>query len=394
MKIDLRRKAFGLVLAFLAPSLVMAQTQPAGVVTTLQGTAELSRPTQTLPTSLRFKDDIFVRNVINTKEKSIARVLFGGKSTVTVRELSRLEVREETLPGGATRSIHELSTGGILVNVAKQLMRPGDEVQIRTPNAVAAVRGTILFVECDGSRPGSPCNFLVLSGNVELTAQGRPPINLAANTAATVTGNPALGVQVSPVTIVAPSQTTQIIQQFEPRLSLTAEPTRQQTAAIQTQQASQLARAVVAAITGVDPGSTPGTTTGSATQTTKPATQETQTAQNQSQSTPGTLGATEATTAGALSPQAQSSGQEAAEVIQTALLSTTTSTINSGITNPVGTASTSASESVVVAPITPEIPEAPPPPPPPHRLHLRRRHRPPPPATPTGSGDYQCHCSE
>jgi hypothetical protein len=50
-------------------------------------------------------------DVVATQEQSLMRILFGGKSTVTVRELSRLAVREEILPTGATLSVHELSGG-------------------------------------------------------------------------------------------------------------------------------------------------------------------------------------------------------------------------------------------------------------------------------------------
>jgi hypothetical protein len=107
--------------------------EPVGIVTALQGTAQLTRPTVPTAVGLRFKDGLLIRDIVDTQEKSRLRILFGGKSTVTVRELSRLEVREEALPTGGTLSIHELSSGAILVNVARQLLRPGDAVQIRTP---------------------------------------------------------------------------------------------------------------------------------------------------------------------------------------------------------------------------------------------------------------------
>ena len=124
-------------------SLAIAQQQPAGVVTAVQGQAQLTRAAAQNP--LRFKDGVILRDVVDTREKSLARILFGGKATVTLRELSRFEVREETLPGGATRSTVELNSGAILVNVARQLMKPGDEVIIRTNNAVAAVRGSMIY---------------------------------------------------------------------------------------------------------------------------------------------------------------------------------------------------------------------------------------------------------
>src|SRR3990167_5049214 len=167
----------GLVL--LIPLLTYAQQQPAGVVTGIQGQAQLSRPAAT-PTPLRFRDGVVIRDVVDTREKSLARILFGGRSTVTVRELSRLEVREELLPGGARRDVHDLSSGAILVNVARQLMRPGDEVVIRTPNAVAAIRGSTVFSSFNAITQAS--FFAILSGLGVITPVGLQPITVTANT--------------------------------------------------------------------------------------------------------------------------------------------------------------------------------------------------------------------
>src|SRR3972149_5898896 len=172
--------------------LAIAQQQQAGVVTGIQGQAQLTRPAAA-PTALKFKDGVVIRDVVDTREKSLARILFGGRSTVTVRELSRLEVREELLAGGARRDVHDLSSGAILVNVARQLMQPGDEVQIRTPNAVAAVRGSTLFAAFNALLNQSL--FAQLSGTGTVNIQGQPPFNLTPNTGLNVTGT-ALGVKI------------------------------------------------------------------------------------------------------------------------------------------------------------------------------------------------------
>ena len=111
------------LLTLLSVSGVALAQQAVGIVTSIKGKAQLTRAAT--QTALSFKDNLILRDLIDTQEKSLTRVLFGGKSTVTVRELSRLEVREELLPGGATRSVHELSSGSILVNVARSLMGRG-----------------------------------------------------------------------------------------------------------------------------------------------------------------------------------------------------------------------------------------------------------------------------
>ena len=122
-----------------------AQTSDAvGVVTTLDGRVTVARPALTAPLALKFKDDVFGRDRISTQENSLIRVLLGGKAILTVRELSQVTISEE--PG---RAVVTLPSGKVVLAVAKQRMRPGESVEIRTPNAVAAVRGSILAVAYD-----------------------------------------------------------------------------------------------------------------------------------------------------------------------------------------------------------------------------------------------------
>ena len=86
------------------------------------------------PQLLQFKDDVFVRDHIVTAEKSVVRVLLGGKALVTVRELSSLTIKEET-----GRSTVDLTAGKIAMGVAMKTReaeyakigepQPGDEIQ-------------------------------------------------------------------------------------------------------------------------------------------------------------------------------------------------------------------------------------------------------------------------
>jgi len=225
--------------------LALAQ-QAVGVVTALRGKAQLTRATT--KTALSFKDDLNLRDVIDTQEKSLIRVLFGGKSTVTMRELSRLEVREELIPGGGTRTIHDLSSGSILVNVARSLMRKGDEVQIRTPNAVARVTGSTILVQYNAAL--AQTIFILLTGSAIATPQGQPPITLTPNTSVNVTGTTATGVQVGPVGTVTQAEATEIVDASEVEAAVTEEANQEQTAKVQTEQAAELATAIVEAVTG------------------------------------------------------------------------------------------------------------------------------------------------
>jgi len=157
----------------LAPSLVHAQGL--GVVTTLAGTATLARASQSQP--LRFRDSVFEQDKIATAEKSLVRVLLGGKAVVTIRELSELTITE-----GHAKSIIQLSAGKIGLAVARQRMKPGEEIEVRTPNAVAAVRGTVFVVELirpatGGASGAAPfvTNVHVVKGIVDVSAINAPP---------------------------------------------------------------------------------------------------------------------------------------------------------------------------------------------------------------------------
>src|SRR6266567_2077321 len=123
----------------LAPSPVRAQGL--GVVTTLTGTATLARASQSQP--LRFRDSI---------------------------------------SEGHAKSIIQLSAGKIGLAVARQRMQPGEEIEVRTPNAVAAVRGTVFVVElirpAKGGASGSApfvTNVHVVKGIVDVIAINAPP---------------------------------------------------------------------------------------------------------------------------------------------------------------------------------------------------------------------------
>src|ERR671934_90160 len=132
--LKLRRPAIALlVLLTLWPTVVFGQAQAppkAGIVTTLEGRATATRVVLPQPVALNFKDDVFLNDEITTAEKSLARILLGGKAVVTIRERSSLTITE--VPGLSTI---EIASGKIALAVARERLRPGEQIQIRTPNA-------------------------------------------------------------------------------------------------------------------------------------------------------------------------------------------------------------------------------------------------------------------
>jgi hypothetical protein len=135
-----------------------------GVVTTIEGSATVARVALPEPRPLRFKDDLFLRDRITTGERSLVRVLLGGKATVTARERSVLTITE--VPGLAT--IH-LDAGRAAVAVVKGLMKPGEVIEIKTPNAVTSIRGTVVIAEVSPAPDGHRSTITILRGLVDVT---------------------------------------------------------------------------------------------------------------------------------------------------------------------------------------------------------------------------------
>ncbi len=131
-----------LLALMLWPALALAQPPKAGVVINMHGLATVARPVLPQPVALKFKDEVFAQDRIDTRENSIVRLFLGGKALVTVRELSVFTITEEP-----RRAVVDLQVGKLALQVAKSLLKPGESIEVHTPNAVVAVRGSLIVVE-------------------------------------------------------------------------------------------------------------------------------------------------------------------------------------------------------------------------------------------------------
>src|SRR5437867_9007515 len=179
--------------ALLLASSVLAQER-VGVVTNIEGTATVARLTLPQAQPLHFKDDVFLRDRIATGERSFVRVLLGGKATVTARERSVLTITE--VPGVSTIQLGE---GRISVAVSKGLMKPGEVIEIKTPNAVTAIRGTVVVAEVFPVAGGVQSTITVLRGLVDVTRldpvtrqRVGPSVDVGARQAVTAIGSNSL----------------------------------------------------------------------------------------------------------------------------------------------------------------------------------------------------------
>lgn len=183
-----------------------AQQTGVGVVTNLTGSATVARSSNAQP--LRFKDSVYERDRIATAEKSLLRVLLGGKALVTMRELSELTITD----AGGFAGL-DLSTGKMGLSVARQLMAPGEVVQIRTPNSVASVQGSVVITEVSGGQgAGAVSLFNVLSGPVEVVAGGAS-INVGSRQRVRVSGG-----TLGPIEDLSPEDVSRLAAQLKSAL--------------------------------------------------------------------------------------------------------------------------------------------------------------------------------
>jgi hypothetical protein len=180
-----------------------------GVVTTAIGPVTVARASAPAE-PLKFKDDIFLRDRVTTGEAAMTRILMGGKVVVTARERSTLTITE--VPGLSTI---DLSSGRIAVAVDKTRMKPGERVDVRTPNAIAGVRGTVLIVET----LRNTSSVTVLRGLVEVvrldraTGRGIGPVTPVGPQQAVTVRNDVLPARPHPVTR---ERAQQLSQEFTP----------------------------------------------------------------------------------------------------------------------------------------------------------------------------------
>jgi len=156
--------AIALAFTFGVAATAAAQTPKAGEVSRVEGTAAVARTAAPQGTPLKAKDQVFLRDLVTTGEQSKAQLLLGGKAIVTMREQSALRITE--VPGVATV---EITDGLLKLAVNKDKMKPGDRIDVKSPNAITAVRGTTIVVQVLKTPAGPMTLLSVLNGFVEIT---------------------------------------------------------------------------------------------------------------------------------------------------------------------------------------------------------------------------------
>ena len=149
---------------FLASLLVLslagaarAQT-PAGTVAALQGRADAQASGASAWRALALRNDVFVGERLRTADASRLKVLMRDDSVITLGPRSELTIDQQVVKGdgGAAADTSRLGAlvGSVRAVVTDRYGSRGSTFEVKTPTAVAGVRGTgfLVLVDADGKR--------------------------------------------------------------------------------------------------------------------------------------------------------------------------------------------------------------------------------------------------
>jgi hypothetical protein len=132
-----------------------------GKVVAIKGTASISHSGAQVKAQV--KGEVFASDTVRTAAASRAKLLFIDDSVLTLSENSTLVVQEFIDGQGKQgRSIYNLLDGKLRSVVGKT------KFEVRTPTAVAAARGTVIFFEVGTLNNESYSRIICLEGKVEV----------------------------------------------------------------------------------------------------------------------------------------------------------------------------------------------------------------------------------
>jgi hypothetical protein len=159
LKTDERKKAAILLgfsflaLCFLLFRIPIAESAEAvGKFTIVQGRVDILREGNLPAIPAEKSDPVFVKDIIRTKSDSRAEVTFRDGNILRIDQRSRIDISEYFTEEGRNKGVVKLTRGKVEAIVEKSIVRrisispEANRFEIHTPNAVAGVRGTDLFV--------------------------------------------------------------------------------------------------------------------------------------------------------------------------------------------------------------------------------------------------------
>jgi hypothetical protein len=153
------RQAPNILIAFatmlLTAAFAAAQAPaPAGTIAAVQGRAEAQPGGQATWRALATGNDVFVGERLRTGEASRLKVLMRDDSVLTLGPKSELVIEQLAVRDGGGTSRLGAAVGAVRAVVTDRYGTPGSSFEMKTPTAVAGVRGTgfVALIDDDGKR--------------------------------------------------------------------------------------------------------------------------------------------------------------------------------------------------------------------------------------------------
>jgi len=129
------------------------------------------------PSKVRVRSRLYEKDVIETGADSKVKILFNDESVMNISENARVEVvmQERDENTKTNKSVYRLVRGKLRVLVGK-ISGEKSEYEVRTPTALAAVRGTQFFVWVESAQK---TKVFVIDGEVEVENVDIPGVKIA-----------------------------------------------------------------------------------------------------------------------------------------------------------------------------------------------------------------------
>ena len=141
------------------------QLKGIGHVTALDGTVTVLRQGKFAPEPLTLQKPVFQEDIIATDRASKVRITLADATVISLGEQSRLELRQFSYDARQRRRSGRLALAlGFFRAILKEMTSPSS-VEVITPTAVAAIRGTDLMGEVTADSTA----IVVLEGTVAVS---------------------------------------------------------------------------------------------------------------------------------------------------------------------------------------------------------------------------------
>lgn len=126
----------------------LAQAQVVGTVEKIEGAPEVKRSGTSNWSSIKNADTVAIGDQLRTREGTKMAIRMSDDSMLTLAEKTVITIDDQTLkPSGQNTSIFSLLLGKVRAVVSDRYKEPGSRFEVRTPTAVAGVRGTEFIAE-------------------------------------------------------------------------------------------------------------------------------------------------------------------------------------------------------------------------------------------------------